>query len=93
MDENRVKQLKSLIQDLHAGRPFEEVKRRFDEFIRDVDPTEIAQMEQQLIREGMPVAEVQRLCDLHVGVFKTGLEKQEVPAPPGHPIHTAIQTN
>ncbi len=50
-------------------------------------------MEQQLIREGMPVAEVQRLCDLHVGVFKTGLEEQEVQAPPGHPVHTYVSEN
>ena len=46
-------------------------------------------MEEQLIREGMPVEEIQRLCDLHVAVVRDSLEKQEeIEAPPGHPVHT-----
>ena len=42
---------------------------------RGVSPTEISQMEQALIREGMPVEEVQRLCDVHAAVFKGSIEE------------------
>lgn len=86
--------LQALIKQLHAGVPFEEVKAQFDELTADVEPGEIAAMEEQLIREGMPVEEVQRLCDLHVGVFADSLDAQaEVSAPPGHPVHTYMAEN
>ncbi len=93
-ENERVEAMRRIIQDLHDGAPFEEVKRRFDDVIRDAAPEEIAQVEERLIREGMPVEEVQRLCDLHVGVFKRGLERRdEVQAPPGHPVHTYMAEN
>jgi DUF438 domain-containing protein len=62
--------------------------------IRDVNPIEIAAMEEQLIKEGMPVEEVRRLSDLHVGVFKQALDVRDVPdTPKGHPVHTFIEEN
>lgn len=51
-------------------------------------------MEEELIREGTPVEEIQRLCDLHVAIVRDGLEKGESdPAPPGHPVHTYRAAN
>ncbi len=44
--------------------------------IKDIDPSEIANMEQQLIQEDMPEEEVKRLCEVHVEVFKKSLEKR-----------------
>ncbi|ADN01570.1 DUF438 domain-containing protein [Spirochaeta thermophila] len=90
--EERVHILKELIMDLHRGAPFDEVKRRFSELVKDVDAPEIAEMEQQLIAEGLPVEEVQRLCDVHVQVFREALEERERPTvPPGHPVHTFME--
>ena len=68
--------LKGIIRELHDGAPVEQVKARFDELVRDIDSAEIAQMEQALIAEGMPVEDVQRLCDVHVTVFKESLDTQ-----------------
>ena len=86
--------LKGIIRDLHKGEDMESLKRRFRELIQDVSPSEIANMEQKLIEEGIPEMEVKRLCDVHVAVFKESLEKQEIPgAPVGHPVHTFMQEN
>jgi DUF438 domain-containing protein len=86
--------LKDIIRDLHAGKDMDELKNRFQELIQDVEPTEIAQMEQKLIQEGMPEDEVKRLCDVHVKIFEESLEKHELPgAPPGHPVHTFMKEN
>jgi hypothetical protein len=72
----------------------ESLKRRFRKLIQDVSPSEIANMEQKLIEEGIPESEVKRLCDVHVAVFKESLDKQEIPgAPVGHPVHTFMQEN
>lgn len=92
--EQRIEALKEIIKDLHKGVDVKTVKKRFLELIRDVAPTEIAEMEQRLITEGMPEEEVKRLCDVHVEVFKESLEDKVVPGlPAGHPVHTLMLEN
>jgi hypothetical protein len=86
--------LKGIIQDLHRGVGLDILKQRFRELIKEVDPSEIAKMEQSLIDEGMPETEVKRLCDVHVAVFQESLDKHEIPrVPAGHPIHTLLEEN
>jgi len=90
----KAEELRKLILALHAGEPFERVKARFDKLIEGVSPEEIAALEQQLIQEGMPVAEVQRLCDLHVSVIRGGLETNNgIDVPPGHPVYSYMEEN
>lgn len=90
----REEALKGIIRDLHAGEDMEVLKGRFRELVQHVSPSEIANMEQKLIDEGLPETEVRRLCDVHVAVFKEALEKHEIPgAPPGHPVHTFMLEN
>ncbi len=92
--EQKIDALKEIIKDLHRGVDVKTVKQRFFELIRDVAPTEIANMEQRLISEGMPEEEVKRLCDVHVEVFKESLEDKVVPGlPAGHPVHTFMLEN
>jgi hypothetical protein len=90
--EYRQKILKELIGELHKGKTVDEVKPRFEKLIEGIDATEIAQMEQALIMEGMPVEEIQRLCDVHAAVFKGSIEEIHRPTKPedtpGHPVHT-----
>ncbi|MEW6185830.1 MAG: DUF438 domain-containing protein [Thermodesulfobacteriota bacterium] len=92
--EDRIAALKEIIKDLHKGEDLKVLKQRFLELVKDVAPSEIAQMEQQLISEGMPEEEVKRLCDVHVEVFKESLEEKTVPGlPAGHPVHTFMLEN
>ena len=49
-------------------------------------------MEEQLIREGTPVEEVQRLCDLHVAVVRNSLEEQG-PIGPASPPQDATNAH
>jgi DUF438 domain-containing protein len=90
--EYRQKALKEIILELHSGKTVEDVKSRFEELIRGVSASEIAEMEQALIREGMPVSEIQNLCDVHASVFKGSIEeihREHRPEDiPGHPVHT-----
>ncbi len=83
--------LKGLIQNLHDGRRVDDVKAAFAELVRDISPSEISEMEQSLIAEGMPEEKVKRLCDVHVAVFRESLDAQAQARPeslPGHPVHT-----
>lgn len=97
--EYRKKVLKELILELHNGKSVEEVKARFAELIQGVTASEISEMEAALIAEGMPVEEVQRLCDVHAAVFKGSIEEihsadiQEIEKTPGHPLNTFMLEN
>jgi DUF438 domain-containing protein len=74
--KHRQETLKGIIRDLHAGVDAEDIKARFSELLDQVGASEIAEIEQTLINEGLPVEEVQKLCDVHVAVFKESLDKQ-----------------
>ena len=90
----KLETLKEIIRDLHKGMEFSVVKDRFDKLMSEIEPSQIAEMEEQLIREGMPAEEIQRLCDLHVSVFKSALEQKEpVETLSGHPVHTFMEEN
>lgn len=92
--EERQRVLKELISELHDGKGVEEVKERFNQLIKNIGATEIAEMEEALIKEGVPVSEVKRLCDVHVAVFKDSLdEAPTADTTPGHPIFTFKQEN
>lgn len=85
--------LKEIIKELHQGKSVEEVKARFEEAVGDVTVAEISAMEHALMEEeGIPVAEVQRLCSVHTAIFKGSIEEihrsSKPEEQPGHPVHT-----
>ena len=70
----RQQKLKELIMKLHDGGAFEDVKKEFEALTIGVSASEITEMEQALVDEGMPVANIQKLCDVHAAVFKGSIE-------------------
>lgn len=92
--EHRIQTMKEIIHHLHQGGDPQDVRGKLKELVRETDSTEIAAMEQQLIAEGMPVEEVQAMCDLHTSVFREILvEPQRPEFAPGHPIDTFRREN
>ncbi|MBN1579567.1 MAG: DUF438 domain-containing protein [Anaerolineae bacterium] len=88
-NSKRQQVLKQLIRQLHEGATVDEVKAEFAALLTDVGASEIAEMEQALIQEGIPETEVKRLCDVHVAVFRESLDAQPQPESiPGHPVHS-----
>lgn len=95
--EKRAQVLKELIKELHEGKTVEEVQHKFAEHFDGVSATEISAAEQALIADGMPVSEIQRLCDVHAAVFKGTIEEIHRPTTPdetpGHPVNTLQREN
>lgn len=90
----RLEVLKDIIRDLHRGEDMDVLKTRFAALVKDVGPTEISEMEQRLIEEGMPETEIKRLCDVHVRVFEESLEAHpDIVVPLGHPLDILIAEN
>ncbi len=98
--EVRQAKIKELIKKLHEGATVEEVKSEFDTLTTGISAVEITEMEQALVNEGMPVEEIQRLCDVHAAVFKGSIEEihRDDDAlfegfDEGHPVHTFKKEN
>lgn len=86
-DAQKKEILKQVIKELHQGAEPEKVKERFKEVIADTTPIELARIEEELVKEGIPQEEIHRLCDIHLAVFQESMEKERAVAPPGHPVH------
>jgi DUF438 domain-containing protein len=85
----RKDKIKSAIKRIHDGEPYEAVKAEFAEVLKTATPQEIADIEQALIGEGLPVEDIQYLCDVHVAMFRESLDDQAPPDMlPGHPVYT-----
>lgn len=91
IEQDKKEFLKEIIRKLHEGANPEKIKEEFKEVFEDVSPTEISRIEGELIHEGMQREEIQKLCDVHLSLFKESLEKERVLAPPGHPIHILME--
>jgi DUF438 domain-containing protein len=88
--------LKALIKRLHEGEDPNTIKAIFKREFSDVSTAELSQMEQALINEGLPVKEIERLCDVHASVFGgsiSDIHHKEAVLTPGHPLHTLHEEN
>lgn len=74
---NRMDQIKEYLKRLGKGEELEKVRADFVHEFENVDASEIMQAEQELLKEGVPLIEVQQLCDIHSALFhgKTSEEK------------------
>jgi len=83
--------IKKLIKKLHDGEDPQSVKEEFKDVIKNLSSLEIAQAEEQLIKEGMPAEQIHHMCDVHLAVLQETLEEEQDLAPEGHPIHILMQ--
>lgn len=90
----RLDTLKEIIKEMHQGGDSVFARKKFNELLKEIDANEIKDLEQQLVMEGMPVAEIRNLCELHVGVFKDALGKTDnAVVAAGHPVRTYQEEN
>ncbi|MDO5016429.1 MAG: DUF438 domain-containing protein [Eubacteriales bacterium] len=75
---NRKEQLKALLRRLSEGEDLEVVRKDFVRDFEAVDALEIMEAEQEMIKEGTPLEEVQRLCDLHSALFHGATKEEQI---------------
>lgn len=85
----RKDKIKKALKRIHDGEAYEDVKQEFADVLSTATAQEISDIEQTLIEEGMPVEDIQYLCDVHVAMFRESLDHQPPPEMiPGHPVYT-----
>lgn len=96
---SRTDQLKGYLKRLGQGEALETVRADFAREFGEVEAAEIMQAEQELLEEGTPLTEVQKLCDVHAALFHGATkEKRKVNADVlemtiGHPLYTLTKEN
>jgi DUF438 domain-containing protein len=92
--QDRKELLKHMILQLHEGVAPEAVKARLIELMSKVPYGLVVEVEQELISEGLPEAEVLRLCDIHSQALEGHIDLSGMKiVPPGHPVDTFRQEN
>ncbi|RMH11588.1 MAG: DUF438 domain-containing protein [Planctomycetota bacterium] len=90
----RVEALREIIERLHNGASEDEVRADLKAIVRHCDAAEVAEMEQQLIREGVSIDKIMGMCDLHAALVKEVLIDSAHPdVPSGHPVDIFMREN
>ena len=76
--DSRTEMFKRYLRRLGSGEDLEAVRADFAAEFQDVDAAEIMQAEQELMQEGTPLSEVQRLCDLHSALFHGATRNERI---------------
>ncbi|QWT53090.1 DUF438 domain-containing protein [Eubacterium sp. MSJ-33] len=87
--KDRIETLKEYLKRLGDGEPLEAVRKDFVEVFKDVDPAEIMKAEQEMLAEGTPLSDVQKLCDVHAALFH-GKTREEQIANAEKAVHASV---
>ncbi|MEE8319034.1 MAG: DUF438 domain-containing protein, partial [Dehalococcoidales bacterium] len=86
--------MKDIILELHQGLSAEAAKERFETEVGDISSTEIAEIEQALIDDGLSPEEIKKFCNVHALIFQSALEKSASEETfPSHPVYLFRQEN
>lgn len=75
---SNIEVLKSYLRRLSEGEDLESVRKEFVQQFSDVEASEIMKAEQELIKEGTPITEVQKLCDVHSALFHGATREEKI---------------
>jgi DUF438 domain-containing protein len=90
----RKSKLKELILKLHSGEDPKKVREELIASLQQIPYGEVVEVEQELIREGLPESEVLRLCDIHGEVLEGHIDQSgAMPIPEGHPVDVFLKEN
>ncbi len=78
VQDTTTEQLKGYLKRLGKGEALESVRKDFVQKFSEVEASEIMKAEQELIREGTPITEVQKLCDVHSALFHGATREEKI---------------
>lgn len=85
--------LKSYLKRIEDKEELERVREDFVENFSHVEASEIMEAEQELIKEGLPLTKVQKLCDLHSALFHGSTREERIAEADKAVIDSLIEKN
>lgn len=90
-EAGRKQEIKNLIKQLKTEKDTSRLKEKAKDILKNISPTDLGLIEQEIIREGTTREEMRKLCDIHLEVMGDKLEKADMNLKQGHPIHTLME--
>ena len=78
VDKLTKERIKEYLKPLGTDEELASVRADFVKEFEAVDAAEIMSAEQELLREGTPLSEVQRLCDVHAALFQGKTKEEQI---------------
>ena len=89
--ETKKEQIKTMLKQLRSKTEVAKIKKHGKVILKNMTPTDLALIEQEMIKEGITRTEGRKLCDVHLEVMKDSLGRVNVRVKAGHPIHTLME--
>lgn len=94
VSKEKIEMVKEILKSIHRGKVVEELKKKYRKVLAKVSPFEIPLIEQELVKDGVKIADILKLCDLHVEMFREFLKSRELKGvPKTHPIDLLMKEN
>lgn len=77
-NQRTIERIQDYLKRLGTNEDFENVRADFVKEFKEVDAADIMQAEQQLLQNGTPLEEVQRLCDVHAALFHGKTKEEQI---------------
>ena len=77
-NQKTIERIQDYLKRLGTDEDFETVRADFVKEFKEVDAADIMQAEQQLLQDGTPLEEVQRLCDVHAALFHGKTKEEQI---------------
>lgn len=88
---DRKQEIKNLIKQLKTKKDVSKLKEKAKHILKNLSPTDLGLIEQEIIEEGTTRKEMRKLCDVHLEIIKESMGKTEMNLKSGHPIHTLME--
>lgn len=88
-EETKAK-IKELFNKIHNGNEPDSARDEFNEAIKGLSPLDIAKIEGEMIKEGMPREEIHDLFDVHLAPLKESIDGTAPMLPDWHPIRILL---
>ncbi|ADL50953.1 DUF438 domain-containing protein [Clostridium cellulovorans] len=90
MDNKNIQNLTEVLKKLNKHGVTEELRKEAIAIVSDINPIELSIAEQNLIEQGMNPEDLRHLCDVHMEVLSSELDKIKNDINPGHIVDTFI---
>lgn len=91
--EQKIRQMSEFLVRMDKGEvTSQQIKENFRDILKDINPAEIALIENALItKEGFPAEKIYKLCDVHIDIFRESLEKESRNFKTTKPLNVIIE--
>ena len=91
LQDNKREKIKEMLKKLQKEKVSDKVREEAKSMLKNIPSTELALIEQEIIKEGTTRKEMRKLCDVHLEIMREDFKNKDLKLKPGHPIYTLME--